>query len=49
MMNKYKVAETIATQILADLKTRVESGTKWDVGSPGFLGKRSDQFGRDNC
>ena len=31
-MNKYKVAETIVTNIIADLKKRMESGTKWDVG-----------------
>lgn len=31
MMNKYKVAETIVAQILADLRTRIESGANWDV------------------
>ena len=31
-MNKYKVAETIVTQIISDLKTRMNSGDKWDVG-----------------
>ncbi len=31
-MNKYKVAETIVTKIIADLKTRMNSGDKWDVG-----------------
>lgn len=30
-MNKYKVAETIVTNILSDLKNRIDSGTKWDV------------------
>lgn len=30
-MNKYKVAESIVTQILADLKKRMDSGDKWDV------------------
>ncbi len=30
-MNKYKVAETIVTQIILDLKTRIDSGVKWDV------------------
>ena len=30
-MNKYKVAESIVTQIITDLKTRMESGVKWDV------------------
>lgn len=31
-MNKYKVAETIVVKILTDLKARIESGDKWDVG-----------------
>ncbi len=31
MMNKYKVAETIVSQILADLRQRIESGANWDV------------------
>ena len=31
MMNKYKVAESIVSQILTDLKTRIESGANWDV------------------
>ena len=31
MMNKYKVAETIVTRIVEDLKKRIESGVKWDV------------------
>lgn len=31
MMNKYKVAETIVSQILADLRKRIESGANWDV------------------
>lgn len=30
-MNKYKVAETIVVKIITDLKTRIESGDKWDV------------------
>lgn len=30
-MNKYKVAETIVNQLIVDLKTRIDSGTKWDV------------------
>lgn len=30
-MNKYKVAETIVSQLIVDLKTRIDSGTKWDV------------------
>ena len=30
-MNKYKVAETIVTKIISDLKTRMDSGDKWDV------------------
>ncbi len=30
-MNKYKVAETIVNKIIVDLKTRIESGVKWDV------------------
>ena len=30
-MNKYKVAETIVTKIIADLRRRMESGVKWDV------------------
>jgi len=31
VMNKYKVAETIVNKIIGDLKTRIESGVKWDV------------------
>lgn len=31
-MNKYKVAESIVVQIITDLKTRIDSGDKWDVG-----------------
>lgn len=31
MMNKYKLAETIVSKILTDLKTRIESGANWDV------------------
>ena len=31
-MNKYKVAETIVSNIIIDLKRRMESGDKWDVG-----------------
>lgn len=31
-MNKYKVAESIVIKILSDLKTRINSGDKWDVG-----------------
>jgi hypothetical protein len=30
-MNKYKVAETIVAKIVADLKTRMDQGDKWDV------------------
>jgi len=30
-MNKYKVAETIVTQLVTDLKSRIDSGDKWDV------------------
>ena len=30
-MNKYKVAESIVTKIIADLRRRMESGVKWDV------------------
>ncbi len=30
-MNKYKVAETIVTQIIGDLSTRMDSGDKWDL------------------
>lgn len=30
-MNKYKVAESIVNQIIADLRRRMESGDKWDV------------------
>jgi len=30
-MNKYKVAETIVVKIIGDLKTRIDSGDKWDV------------------
>ena len=30
-MNKYKVAETIVSQLVLDLKTRIDSGDKWDV------------------
>lgn len=30
-MNKYKVAESIVTQILADLRKRMEAGDTWDV------------------
>jgi hypothetical protein len=31
-MNKYKVAESIVTKIIADLKSRMNSGDRWDVG-----------------
>lgn len=31
MINKYKIAESIVSQILTDLKTRIESGANWDV------------------
>lgn len=30
-MNKYKIAESIVSQIIVDLKKRMESGDKWDV------------------
>lgn len=31
MLNKYKVAETIVSLILTDLKSRIETGANWDV------------------
>ena len=30
-MNKYKVAESIVTQILSDLRKRIESNANWDL------------------
>lgn len=30
-VNKYKIAESIVAKIIADLKTRMNSGDKWDV------------------
>lgn len=30
-VNKYKIAESIVTKLITDLKTRMNSGDKWDV------------------
>lgn len=43
-MNKYKVAETIVTNIIADLKRRMESGDKWDVGDSDITQEIADKW-----
>ena len=43
-MNKYKVAESIVSNIIADLRRRMESGTKWDVGDDDVTREVADKW-----
>ena len=43
-MNKYKVAETIVSNILADLKKRMDSEDKWDVGDDNVAQEITDKW-----
>ncbi len=43
-MNKYKVAESIVTQLLQDLQTRMGSGTQWDVADEGVQAEITDKW-----
>ncbi len=43
-MNKYKIAESIVTQLLQDLQTRMNSGTKWDVSDENIQAEVTDKW-----
>ena len=43
-MNKYKVAESIVTQLLQDLQVRMGSGTAWDVADENVQAEITDKW-----
>ena len=43
-MNKYKVAESVVSEILKDLKKRMESGDKWDIGDENISQEITDKW-----
>ncbi len=43
-MNKYKVAESIVTQILSDLRKRIESNANWDLADEKTSEEITDQW-----
>ncbi len=43
-MNKYRVAETIVTKILEDLKQRMSTSDKWDVADEEISKEVADKW-----